>query len=309
MGPKSQKNIQDSKIPLPPPMTAIKKLSKKKKGIKLKIIRTPHLQNPNTWKPNTVKIHDATDSKIDDGFLFGNIKLQMSYKAYKHEMPDFTLITNFESKEFLPEVPKLEKFIEHRWIHGIAPAPIGSGSPIRRGDLKKLNDQGKIFAFKFFVTTLAGEPVVYFGAVPTVKMDIEFTPGILTAEVYVPRKAIIEYLIVGLCGCSDGCRKIKVRLFDKSIKICCSKRVPWRDVMIICGDYIEDEDLYLENMDVRDCKVCAACGRCGIKNRFCTLHVKCRHRHKSVPQESIDKLLAESNNSLNVLKEFLDTFA
>lgn len=302
MAPKLLKNSTDSN----------KKKCSNLNKLRLKLSRNLGIKNVSMWKDEKVKIllnKDAINLKDDN--LFRNIYLDPTYKAYQHTKSNIIFITNFEDESKLPDVPQIEEIIMDKWIYGIAYAPIGSVMPVSIESLRQLNQKGKILAYKYEIIYICGSACIFYGVVPVVKTSLVSTIPFKACEVILPRMPVIELLMIGLCGCSEGCYKAKVRLYDYEYKICCSKRIPWKNIMVICGDYIDyndDEDCLISANKIldRNCLKCASCSKCGFAKKYCSRHRKCKHKERSIPKSTIDKILAGSK-TLNPLSEYLST--
>lgn len=294
--------------PVPPPFP--KELTfapiKHKTLFKLKV---KHHKKPKFSKfgiPREAKYYvpEARDT-TKPGLHFGDITLEPNYEASVHYVGDLVVITNFKDPKKLPTIPSLADILKNRWYHGLVPLDIYNNI-ITYTAMNNLVIDCKIVAFKLDSISIKGTPCIYFGIVPSTKPE-NFVQGksVVASEVEIPRKLMVEYFITGLCGCSDNCYRVKVRLWTNNTLECCSNSVPWGSVWLISGELHDDP---MNVLETRQCRVCAACFKCGFNGKYCRVHRTCKHKGRSVAIDNfgdLEKALVNSKDTTCIITTLL----
>lgn len=222
--------------------------------------------------------------------------------AWIYEYEGFAIVSNSNLLR-LTRDRTVHEVMRDRWYY--IPC-VQTGPATDKITRKKLFDrvkEGKFIGYKYVATNFMGNPLVYYGFVPSSKCtDLDYfarechkTPVIALKPVY-PR--IIYAKIVRCDECLDcppesGCSLVSYADARSNIHIrSCLKRLDWTRLRFELGKLEETQCNERALSEQRCCKVCASCLDCESLPTFCSKHRVCRHASGRTVAGAKDPLVA-----------------
>lgn len=218
---------------------------------------------------------------------------------YKIEMSDYTLIS--DAPFDCADAPMALKPLLKKWVYKLHVSQ--TLSPIiTRSVLRERVAGGQILAYRYTECSIAGNPCVYYGFIPTISKQFEDSTHntcYIASVALWPRKLYV-YLKRGYtCTCSEGCSMWSSRIDDYSTtKTFCSKNIKWGELYVMMGDF---DETFVEIPKVfRSCEVCAQCFDCSKSARYCRKHKVCKHK----TAKSLEDVLSIVGSAIKQCKKY-----
>lgn len=229
---------------------------------------------------------------------------QFPVPIWVYEFEGFSIVSNSQKLTLLKD-RTVHDIFRNDWYY-TPYVQTGPKCEITRKVLFDRVKDGKFFGYRYVTLNFKGNPLVYYGFLPTDKIikHVEKCKESYHKRPLVATKPIFPRVIYARIDyedeciyCPPGCLLVKYTDRESgTVKICCLKKLNLTQVKIEMGqlDSTQCDEKFIQ--DKRQCIVCASCKECEKLPTFCQTHKVCNHVRRviSSDQDPITQALNRS---------------